>query len=125
MNWTAKDMDTYLQQKEYIDTFIVPLLKLETDPENMKNSSSSSEFLMHLTTFIETQFKGRMMLMPPFSYTQSTDFEEWRRHSHVTYRPRPLSMCFSLRLIRLGRACKWRGKSFGCHRFHSKVWTRI
>ena len=66
MNWTAKDMDTYLQQKEYIDTLIVPLLKLETDPEKMKNSASSSEFLMHLTAFIETQFKGRMMLMPPF-----------------------------------------------------------
>ena len=33
MNWTAKDMDTYLQQKEYIDTLIVPLLKVETNPE--------------------------------------------------------------------------------------------
>ena len=32
MNWTAQDMDTYLQQKEYIDTLIVPLLKVETVP---------------------------------------------------------------------------------------------
>ncbi len=38
MNWTAKDMDTYLQQKEYIDTLIVPLLKVETAPGDMKNS---------------------------------------------------------------------------------------
>ena len=76
MNWTAKDMDTYLQQKEYIDTLIVPLLKLETNPEKMKSSSSSAEFLMQLTAFIENQFKGRIMLMPPFSYTQSTDLEE-------------------------------------------------
>ncbi|NYF24513.1 DUF2487 family protein [Sporosarcina sp. JAI121] len=76
MNWTANDMDTYLQQREYIDTLIVPLLKVETKPENMKSSSSSSEFLMHLTTFIETQFKGRMMLMPPFAYTQSMDLTE-------------------------------------------------
>lgn len=76
MNWNAKDMDTYLQQKEYIDTLIVPLLKLETKPEQMKNSSSSAEFLMHLTTFIENQFKGRMMLLPPFSYTQSIDLSE-------------------------------------------------
>lgn len=73
MNWTSKDMDTYLQQKEYIDTLIVPLLKVETAPEQLKNSTSSSEFLMHLTTYLETQFKGRMMLMPPFAYTQSTD----------------------------------------------------
>ena len=76
MNWTAQDMDTYLQQKEYIDTLIVPLLKIETVLGNMKNSASSSEFLMHLTTFIETQFKGRMMLMPPFAYTTSTDLTE-------------------------------------------------
>lgn len=75
MNWTANDMDTYLQQKEYIDTLLVPLLKLETNPGRMKSNSSSIEFLMHLTTFMENQFKGRMMLMPPFSYTQSTNIE--------------------------------------------------
>ena len=75
MNWTAKDMDTYLQQREYIDTLIVPLLKVETNLENLKSSASSSEFLMHLTTFIETQFKGRIMLMPPFSYTVSMDLQ--------------------------------------------------
>ncbi|WP_318617348.1 DUF2487 family protein [Sporosarcina sp. YIM B06819] len=75
MNWTAKDMDTYLQQKDYIDTLIVPLLKVETALGAMKNSTSSSEFLMHLATFIETQFKGRMMLMPPFAYTQSMDLQ--------------------------------------------------
>ncbi|WP_438318467.1 YpiF family protein [Sporosarcina sp. FA9] len=76
MNWNAKDMDTYIQQKEYIDTLIVPLLKLETIPERMKSSSSSTEFLMYLTSFIEAQFKGRIMLLPPFSYTQSTDLVE-------------------------------------------------
>lgn len=75
MNWNAKDMDTYLQQKEYIDTLLVPLLPIETSPENMKSSSSSTEFLMHLSTFIEAQFKGRMMLLPPFTYTQSTDLQ--------------------------------------------------
>lgn len=75
MNWNAKDMDTYIQQKEYIDTLLVPLLKLETNPENMKSSSSSTEFLMYLSTFTENQFKGRIMLLPPFSYTQSMDLE--------------------------------------------------
>ncbi len=68
-------MDTYIQQKEYIDTLLVPLLKLETNPENMKSSSSSTEFLMYLSTFIENQFKGRIMLLPPFSHTQSMDLE--------------------------------------------------
>ena len=75
MNWNANDMDTYIQQKEYIDTLLVPLLKLETNPENMKSSSSSTEFLMYLSTFMEKQFKGRIMLLPPFSYTQSMDLD--------------------------------------------------
>ncbi len=75
MNWNAKDMDTYLQQTEYIDTLLIPLLPIETSHENMKSSSSSTEFLMHLSTFIETQFKGRIMLLPPFTYTQSTDLK--------------------------------------------------
>jgi len=66
-------MDTYIQQKEYIDTLIIPLLKMETEPESMKSGSSSIEFLMHLSSFIEAQFKGRIMLSPPFTYTQSTD----------------------------------------------------
>jgi len=76
MNWTAKDMDVYIQQKDYIDSLLVPLYKIETDPGKMKSSSSSTEFLTNVTTFIETQFKGRIMLMPPFSYTESVDLEE-------------------------------------------------
>ena len=33
MNWTAKDMDTYLQQKEYIDTLLCRFLKWKRHPE--------------------------------------------------------------------------------------------
>lgn len=76
MNWNAKDLDTYLGQKEYIDTLLVPLLKIETIPDQLKSSASSTEFLMHLSNFIETQFKGRMMVLPPFTYTQSTSLTE-------------------------------------------------
>lgn len=75
MNWNAKDLDTYFQQKEYIDTLLVPLLRIDTTPEQLKSSASSTEFLMHLSKFIETQFKGRMMMMPPFTYTQSTSLQ--------------------------------------------------
>ncbi|CAM3056963.1 DUF2487 domain-containing protein [Filibacter tadaridae] len=94
MNWTTKDMDTYLQQKEYIDTLIVPLLKVETKPELLKNSSSSSEFLMYLTTFLETQFKGRMMLMPPFIYTQSTNLSTFSETLTVDLADMPFKHIF-------------------------------
>jgi Protein of unknown function (DUF2487) len=73
MNWTSKDMSTYLVQKEYIDTLVVPLVKVETKMDNMKTSASSTEFVMHLASLFETQFKGRMMFAPPFAYTSATD----------------------------------------------------
>lgn len=76
MNWNTQDLDTYFQQKEYIDTLLVPLLKIDTAPEQLKASASSTEFLMHLSNFIETQFKGRMMMLPPFTYTQSAVLNE-------------------------------------------------
>ncbi|SKA87475.1 Protein of unknown function [Sporosarcina newyorkensis] len=76
MNWVPKDVDTYISQKDYIDTLVVPLISIDTRPETMKNSASSSEFLMNLSMFIEKQFKGRMMFLPPVSYTQSTDLQQ-------------------------------------------------
>lgn len=73
MNWTGKDMDTYLQQKEYIDTLVVPLVKVQLNMDNMKTSASSTEFVMQLSSLLETQFKGRMMFAPPFGYTATTE----------------------------------------------------
>lgn len=71
MNWNAADMNVFLQQKEYIDTLVVPLIKVETTDDRMKASASASDFLMNLSSYIEMQFKGRIMVAPPFSYTPS------------------------------------------------------
>ncbi|MET3575147.1 YpiF family protein [Bhargavaea ullalensis] len=73
MNWTAKDMDLYLQQSEYIDTAIIPLVGLGSSGADMKQSASATEFLLNLTAFLEHQFKGRVMLLPPFTYLDKSD----------------------------------------------------
>ncbi|MFP3918666.1 YpiF family protein [Lysinibacillus telephonicus] len=72
MFFNAKDVQQFQSQKEYIDTAIVPLLSINLSEAGIVQSSSSTEFLMSLTSFIEQQFKGRLMLMPPFSYTEGT-----------------------------------------------------
>ncbi len=77
MNWNASDMNLFLQQKEYIDTLVVPLLKVETVEERMKASASSSDFLMNLAGYIEQQFKGRIMVAPPFAYTPSMGLQQF------------------------------------------------
>lgn len=72
MFFNVKDVQQFQQQKEFIDTALVPLLSLDFDDAKMKQSSSAAEFLMALTAFIEQQFKGRLMLVPPISYTEQT-----------------------------------------------------
>lgn len=72
MFFNVKDVQQFQAQKEFIDTAIVPLLSINLSESSIMQSSSATEFLMSLTSFIEQQFKGRLMLMPPFSYTEGT-----------------------------------------------------
>ncbi|WP_339250008.1 DUF2487 family protein [Sporosarcina sp. FSL W8-0480] len=96
MNWTGKDMDTYLTQKEYIDTLVIPLVKIEMKLDNMKASASSTEFVMHLSSLIETQFKGRMMFAPPFSYTSETDLPSMSKTTLQEFSATPFKHVFFL-----------------------------
>lgn len=77
MNWNASDMNLFLQQKEYIDTLVIPLIKVETTEERMKASASATDFLMNLVDYIEQQFKGRIMIAPPFAYSPSIELQQW------------------------------------------------
>lgn len=76
MFWTSKDIDQFLKQKEFIDTVIVPLVLLEGTNSDIKQSASGAEFLMSLTNFIEQQFKGRIVLTSPITYTKSMPRKE-------------------------------------------------
>ena len=76
MYFQTKDVQQYQQNKEFIDTAIVPLLSLDFSEDNIVKSSSEAEFLMALTAFVEQQFRGRLMLLPPYSYTEQTKREE-------------------------------------------------
>ncbi len=72
MFFNVKDVQQFQAQKDFIDTALVPLLALDFKDATIKQSSSAAEFLMSLTSFVEQQFKGRLMLVPPFSYTDRT-----------------------------------------------------
>ena len=75
MFFNVKDIEQLQANKEFIDTAIVPLVSLDFTDNGIKQSSSAAEYLMSLTAFIEQQFKGRLLLTPPFSYTQGTKNE--------------------------------------------------
>ena len=79
---------------------------------------------MHLTTFIETQFKGRMMLMPPFAYTQSMDLtEQWLQHCHSDLSAASFKHVFFLTTDAAWTSIKIDGEVIWCHRFRLKAWT--
>jgi len=72
MFFNVKDVQQFQAQKEFIDTALVPLFSLSFVDAKIRQSSSATEYLMSLTSFVEQQFKGRLMLVPPFSYTDQT-----------------------------------------------------
>ncbi|RAK22146.1 uncharacterized protein DUF2487 [Anoxybacillus vitaminiphilus] len=75
MKWTAKDVEVYLQEKEYIDTAVIPLIPLTLE-KNVKSIASMGEFVQIIVGELERQFKGRVFLLPPFTYFTSESMEE-------------------------------------------------
>lgn len=68
MKWITRDMDLYLQAKEYVDTAVIPLIPV-TWENDVKTTVAMGEFITILTNEMERQFKGRIILFPPFTYT--------------------------------------------------------
>jgi len=58
MNWNGKDISTFIQQKEYMDTIILPLVPV-TFEEGMKDAGSQYEFIQLLAMLLEKQFKAK------------------------------------------------------------------
>ncbi|MDM5232658.1 DUF2487 family protein [Lysinibacillus pakistanensis] len=76
MYFNANDVTSFMAQKEFIDTAIVPLVSIDLTSEKIKQSGAEADFLLSLTSFVEQQFKGRLLLLPPFSYSTILKNEE-------------------------------------------------
>jgi hypothetical protein len=75
MKWMTTDIDLYLQSKEYVDTAIIPLVPISIS-QQMKNIVLSGEFTTILSNEIERQFKGRIFLIPPFTYLKDRELNQ-------------------------------------------------
>jgi hypothetical protein len=67
MNWNVKDIEIFETEKEYIDTAVIPMIPIDFIKE-IKSSAAQTEFISLLTFHLERQFKGRMIITPPFTY---------------------------------------------------------
>jgi hypothetical protein len=83
MKWIPQDIDMYLKSKEYVDTAVIPLSPVSFGDE-MKQSAAMTEFTGLLTSYLERQFTGRLLLLPAFTYFKNVgeekviaDIREW------------------------------------------------
>lgn len=74
MKWIPKDIEVYLKSKEYVDTAAIPLIPISFG-EDMKQTASMAEFMTLLSSLLERQFAGRLLLLPPYTYIKTDDFE--------------------------------------------------
>jgi len=69
VRWLAKDGALYVESKSYIDTLFVPLVSVSFG-EKVKKSGNDYEFLQLITTHLERQFQGRILLLPTVIYPE-------------------------------------------------------
>ncbi|WP_428908923.1 DUF2487 family protein [Niallia sp. Krafla_26] len=67
MKWTGEDMDMFTRAKEYIDTVILPLCPVSFQ-ENLDRTVEMTDYISFLVHPLEKQFKGRLLLLPSFTY---------------------------------------------------------
>ncbi|WP_313427699.1 YpiF family protein [Siminovitchia terrae] len=85
MQWKSKDIEVYLEEKEYIDTAVVPLIPISLG-RSMKQTVEQGEFIQLLSLHLERQFKGRMLFLPAYTYLSDNgeskkfgDLLEWEK----------------------------------------------
>ncbi|WP_040208364.1 YpiF family protein [Neobacillus jeddahensis] len=75
MKWIPQEVQTTLDAIEYVDTAVIPIYSIAFGGE-MKQSAAMVEFITLLTSHLERQFTGRILLFPPFTYLKSEDSEK-------------------------------------------------
>lgn len=75
LRWNAKESALYYESKEYVDTALVPLIPISLG-EKSKSSGNANEFIQLITMNLETQFKGRILLLPSVAYFTDITEEE-------------------------------------------------
>ncbi|MFE8695672.1 YpiF family protein [Cytobacillus sp. FJAT-53684] len=83
MKWISQDIEMYLKSKEYVDTVVLPLFPVSFD-DDIKQTVAMTEFISLLSVQLERQFRGRLVMLPGYSYLKSTaedklvsDVKDW------------------------------------------------
>jgi hypothetical protein len=72
MKWIPQDMEMFLKAREYIDTVVIPLYPISFG-DDAKQTANMVDFITLLTNQLEKQFKGRLILLPGYTYLKKQD----------------------------------------------------
>lgn len=72
MKWIPQDMEMFIKAREYIDTVVIPLYPISFG-DDAKQTANMVEFITLLTNQLEKQFKGRLILLPGYTYLKKQD----------------------------------------------------
>ena len=96
MKCIVKDVEQFEQAREYVDTGIIPLLSISA-AKGMKMVVEQGEFIEALSMELEREYKGRVLLLPAFTYlvesqkNEKDRLQEWTDHlqrqgfKHIAY----------------------------------------
>jgi hypothetical protein len=78
LKWNQEDMEMFIQAKEYVDTVVIPLNPVSFG-DDVKQTANMVDFVQLLTTQLERQFKGRLVLLPGYTY-----FKRHEQDKHIS-----------------------------------------
>ncbi|MBR7553246.1 DUF2487 family protein [Allobacillus sp. GCM10007491] len=85
MKYIEQDIKMYIQEKEYIDTAIIPLVPYAIhDDQEMVLTSFQQELMNLYSHQLEQRLKGRIFLFPVYTYLKNSLIDnEIERINHV------------------------------------------
>ena len=77
MRWIKQHMETYIPEKEYIDTVVIPVQPFQLSSNNdLLSDTFNSEVLAIYAHEIEKELSGRLLLTPTYTYVKSANMEK-------------------------------------------------
>lgn len=108
LKWIVKDVEQFEQAREYVDTGVIPLLSISAAKE-MKTVVEQGEFIELLSMELEREYKGRVLLLPAFTYlVESQKMKKVVcKNGQIIYKSKVLSILLMLQVIFHGKKiCK-------------------
>lgn len=74
MKWTRSDVEMYIKSREFIDTAVIPLIPISLHDDAVP-ICEMGEFISILSIELEREYKGRIIVLPAFTYLKQEDTE--------------------------------------------------